>query len=279
LKTRRHNGAFTIVELLIAATITVLIVVMLGTMFGNLGKTATRANQRTDAFRDARAALHMIARDFSCLVIAKPAAYFASNPDQSNTSGSQARQLLGLISTKNKPTPSSIVAGDLCAVGYYCSWDNTNKQFKLLRFFNDSEATRNVFKTFLKSSTTLDYVGVSDLYPMTGNEEVVATNCWNLLVTAFDDSGNIIQSVALPDGRQTSRSYICDPDSATTNALPAAIEVSFKAMSSDAARIAAASGADPSVWMAYDSTGGDKGKYDRLIRPNVYEFRTRIPLK
>src|SRR3954465_5230320 len=65
---RTAQQAFTIVELLIAATITVLIVVMLGTMFGSLTSTASRANQRTDTFRDARAALQMISRDLTNLV-------------------------------------------------------------------------------------------------------------------------------------------------------------------------------------------------------------------
>src|SRR5437762_11369590 len=72
---RKHHDAFTIVELLIASTITVVIVVMLGTMFGSITKTISRAGQRTDAFRDARAALRMIERDLRGLVHATSAAY------------------------------------------------------------------------------------------------------------------------------------------------------------------------------------------------------------
>src|SRR4051794_28185218 len=73
---RATPKGFTILELLIAAAVTVVIVVMLGTMFGSLASTASRANQRTDTFRDARAALQMMARDFSNLVQVQPAAYF-----------------------------------------------------------------------------------------------------------------------------------------------------------------------------------------------------------
>ena len=87
--------AFTLAELMIATGITAIIVVMLGTMLGSLLNTASRANQRIDAFREARAALQMIDRDFSNLVptqwniktspvptptpspITRPAAYFA----------------------------------------------------------------------------------------------------------------------------------------------------------------------------------------------------------
>ena len=60
--------AFTLVELLIAAAITVVIVVMLGWMLGSLMSSASHASQRVDAFRDARAALQMMQRDLSNLV-------------------------------------------------------------------------------------------------------------------------------------------------------------------------------------------------------------------
>src|SRR5947208_15706434 len=60
--------ALTLAELLIATGITAIIVVLFGTMLGSLLNTASRANQRIDAFREARAALQMIERDFSNLV-------------------------------------------------------------------------------------------------------------------------------------------------------------------------------------------------------------------
>ncbi len=77
----------------------------------------------------------MITRDFQCLVAStKPstAAYFVMNPDTSNGSGSQAKQLFGLISIRNKPSgaTSTSTPGDLCAVGYYRGWDNNLKQHR-----------------------------------------------------------------------------------------------------------------------------------------------------
>src|SRR6266566_2484846 len=65
---RERIRAFTLVELLIAAAITVVIVVMLGLMLGSLMSSASHASQRVDAFRDARAALQMMERDFANLV-------------------------------------------------------------------------------------------------------------------------------------------------------------------------------------------------------------------
>src|SRR4029453_8175040 len=66
-----RERAFTLAELLIATGITAIIVVLLGTMLGSLLNTASRSNQRIDAFREARAALQMIERDLSNLVRAQ----------------------------------------------------------------------------------------------------------------------------------------------------------------------------------------------------------------
>src|SRR5438270_194203 len=118
--------AFTLAELLIATGITAIIVVLFGTMLGSLLNTASRANQRIDAFREARAALQMMERDFSNLVptqwniqtspiptpppspITRPAAYFAlKNIYTDPTVGNQ--QIYGLIPVKaaGSPTPAA----------------------------------------------------------------------------------------------------------------------------------------------------------------------------
>src|SRR5437763_16880060 len=62
-----RERAFTLAELLIATGITAIIVVLLGTMLGSLLNTASRSSQRIDPFREARAALQIIERDFSNL--------------------------------------------------------------------------------------------------------------------------------------------------------------------------------------------------------------------
>src|SRR5206468_11370039 len=120
-----RERAFTLAELLIATGITAIIVVLFGTMLGSLLNTASRANQRIDAFREARAALQMIERDFSNLVhtqcnpdpftnpppattqpATRPAAYFAldkrwqdvaNDPYSDPANGNPNRQMFGLI--------------------------------------------------------------------------------------------------------------------------------------------------------------------------------------
>ena len=274
---------FTLVELLIAAVITVVIVVMLGLMLGSLMTSASHASQRVDAFRDARAALQMMERDLSNLVraqwniqtspvptpipspITRPAAYFAldkrwqdlaNDPYCDPANGNPNRQMFGLIATK------SSAPGDMCAVGYYCRWDTELHAYTLRRFFLDATTTFNVFTS--AAVTAANYASDSDLYAPSVNDEVLAAYVWNLNITMRDAAGNVINTYP----------YICDPNAATPNPLPAAVEISFNAMSPQAARTIMSVSSAPTDWM--DATTQN---YQRLVKPHAYEFRTRISLQ
>lgn len=264
---RKRRAGFTLIELLVAAGITAAIVVMLGMMFGSLTSTTSRANQRTDAFRDARAALQMIARDLSGLVrnqrdatgnpITRPAAYLTLDNVYADP-GAGNQQLFALIATKNSDP------GDVCAVGYYCRWDDQGGyNYSLRRFFRKSTAT------FSAISGSPNYVPASVLYtpdPLNTKppikDDLLAAYVWNLQITVYDKLGAIV-----PNGYP----YICDPDAVTDKPLPAALEISFKAMSAEAARTIIATKAAASVWMDESDI-----TYQRLIAPHVYLFRTRV---
>jgi type II secretory pathway pseudopilin PulG len=287
LRSRRavalREGGFTLVELLIAAAITVVIVVMLGLMLGSLMSSASHASQRVDAFRDARAALQMMERDLSNLVCAqwniqtspvptpvpvpvtRPAAYFAldkrwqdtaNDPYSDPANGNPNRQMFGLIATKSSSP------GDMCAVGYYCRWDTQLHAYTLRRFFLDATTTFNVFTS--PAVTAANYASDSDLYAPSVNDEVLAAYVWNLNITMRDAAGNVINTYP----------YICDPNTVTPTSLPAAIEISFNAMSPQAARTVTSVSSAPADWM--DTTTQN---YQRLVKPHAYEFRTRINLQ
>jgi type II secretory pathway pseudopilin PulG len=287
---RQNRAAFTLVELLIAVGITAIIVVLLGTMFGSLTSSASRANQRIDAFRDARAALQMIERDLNNLVctqwqpeaftnpppwqpITRPAAYLAlqnifSDPAPGN------QQLYALVATKNSGQ------GDVCSVGYYCSWDGD--AYTLRRFFRPSDQTYTTLSSPAPTpalsprpspTPTPVYKSETDLYKPNPSpspsptDQVLARHVWNLKVTAYDAAGNALPYPLLCDGSAT------NPISPAGTARPAAIEVSFRAMSAEAARTVMTVTSDPKDWM--DET---QLNYLRLIKPHAYEFRTRIKL-
>jgi type II secretory pathway pseudopilin PulG len=280
LRSRRaialSEGGFTLAELLIATGITVIIVVLLGTMFGSLMDTASRANQRTDAFREARAALQMIERDLSNLVptqwniqtspvptptpspITRPAAYFAlKNIYTDPAAGNQ--QIYGLIAVKaaGSPTPS---VGDVCAVGYYCRWEGN--RYTLRRFFRDSTHTFSVLQNAVSG-----YAADSDLYDLNAADarnDVLAAYVWNLKITMYDTAGAVIS----PDPScSPTPCYVCDSNATTPKTLPAAIEISFNAMSPQAARTVMSVSSSPADWMNMNVN---------LVNPHTYQFRTRI---
>jgi hypothetical protein len=269
-----------LVELLIATGITVAMVLMLGWMLGSLMGSASHATARVDAFRDARAALQMIERDMRNLVrtqwnpdpfssptptpgtsqpVTRPAAYFAldkvwQDPNDPYTANNPSPnyQLFGLIA--DQTTPSS---GDVCAVGYYCRWDDQLHAYTLRRFFRGPAETLTVM-----GGGGGSYVADIRLYTPSQSippDPVLAAYVWNFKVTMYDATGAAINTYP----------YICDPSATTPLPLPAAIEISFNAMSPQAARKVMSVTSDPSVWMNMDPN---------LVKPHAYEFRSRINL-
>jgi hypothetical protein len=254
---------------------------MLGWMLGALMGTASHANARVDAFRDARAALQMIERDLRNLVrtqwnpdpftnptplpcqastvsttgVTLPAAYFAldrSRYTDPATTGNQNQQLYALIADR---TSSS--SGDVCAVGYYCRWDDQLHAYSLRRFFRDSATT------FTAMQGAVSYAGGSVLYTPGSSDAVLAAYIWNLKITLYDAAGT----------QYTTDPCICDVSATSPRQLPAAIEISFNAMSPQAARTVMSVSSSPNDWM--DTTTQN---YQRLILPNAYQFRSRISL-
>jgi prepilin-type N-terminal cleavage/methylation domain-containing protein len=271
MSSKLKKRAFTLVELLVAVAITALIVVLLGTMFGSVANTTSHAHERTDAFREARAALQMMARDFSTLVRTqwepdpfavpapatapvpktRPVAYLAlkniyNDPISSN------QQLYGLIAAKNAST------GDVCSVGYYSSWDGS--AYSLRRYFRDSSATY----TALSSQAT--YASDAVMFkpnPATNPaDEVLAQYVWNLKITPYDAAG-----IAL------TYPYVCDASATSATKPPVALDISFSAISSQAARTVMSVTRDPNDWTNTSATN-----YQRLIRPYVYQFHMRVAL-
>ncbi len=272
---RERIRAFTLVELLIAAAITVVIVVMLGLMLGSLMSSASHASQRADAFRDARAVLQMIERDMATLV-QLPATFPTPTPAplmsapyfaltdlyaDPNTATQKNQQLYALVAVP-MPTPTPAV-GDMRAVGYYCRWDTnpdgSHGHYVLCRYLANSATIFQTFQNIQLGGGT--YAPTTGLYTPSGADEVVAAYVWNFNVTMYKADGTVISSYP----------YICDPDAITFNALPAAIEISFNAMSPQAARTVMSVSSAPTDWM--DTTTQN---YQRLVKPHAYEFHTRI---
>ena len=273
----RDHGGFTLAELLVATGVTAGMVLMLGWMLGSLMSSASHANERVDAFRDARAALQMMERDLRNLVrtqwnpdpftnqilapcasslvlttaVTVPAAYFAlDNLYADPAAGNQ--QLYALIADTTSGS-----SGDVCAVGYYCRWDDQLHAYTLRRFFRNSTATFAVMRA------AGSYAADTALYTPGPSDPVLAAYVWNFKVTTYDANGTVI----------TTYPCICDGSATAARMLPAAVEISFNAMSPQAARTVMSVSSSANDWM--DSTTQN---YQRLILPHTYQFRSRINL-
>jgi type II secretory pathway pseudopilin PulG len=284
-RTRRSRAAFTLAELLIATGVTAGIVLMLGWMLGSLMRTSSHATARVDAFRDARAALQLIERDLRNLVrtqwnpdpfanqtlapcatstvsatpVTLPAAYFALKSIYADpaTTTNQNQQLYGLIADTTSGS-----SGDVCAVGYYCGWDDQLHAYTLRRFFRDSAHTFGVIQT---AGTYASDSALYNLNAQDARNDVLAAYVWNLQITVYDAAGTIPTPPTYP--------CVCDGSATAARMLPAAVEISFNAMSPQAARTVMSVSSSPNDWM--DTTTQN---YQRLILPNAYQFRSRINL-
>jgi type II secretory pathway pseudopilin PulG len=280
----RHCDGFTLAELLIATGVTAGIVLMLGWMLGSLMASASHTTQRVDAFRDARAALQLIERDLRNLVrnqwnpdpftnqtlapctastvsttaVTLPTAYFALDNRYADdpAAGNPNQQLYALVADTTNPS-----SGDVCAVGYYCRWDVQLHAYSLRRYFRRFSLTE-------MHSWGTDYAGDSVLYSATDGDAVLAAYVWNLKITPYDAAGS------------PNTTYPCVCDALVGGlpkpiALPAAIEISFNAMSPQAARTVMSvtagmtDSAAAAYWMNMDPN---------LVKPHAYEFRSRINL-
>ncbi len=135
------------------------------------------------------------------------------------------------------------------------------------------------------SGGNLSYTdGTSLYYDGVGADEAVASCAWNLQVIAYDAAGNIINSTNDINNHPTSGPYTCDPNGSTA-ALPEAIEISFRVISNGPRARWPQPRQDETMAMKYGrswttrSASGDKTLYDNLIKPHVYDFRTRIHLR
>jgi type II secretory pathway pseudopilin PulG len=252
-----YPRAFTLVELMVGLLITVLIVVMLGTVFSAVTTTSLRGNQRIDSFRDARSALNGIRRDLTNLVRTPSTTYFALADQYSdpNTAANKNRQIYGLtaVSPTTFTAPNANGLGDVCTIGYYCRWDTTKHCYSLRRYYSGSSATSAIFTSYGLNAA------LGTLYAPTTSDETVAAFAWNLQITVYKNDGSSDSTYPIAVG------------GTNVGQLPAAIEISFDAISPESAQPLLSVSSTPNDWMDSSTTN-----YKTLLLPRMYEFRTRV---
>jgi type II secretory pathway pseudopilin PulG len=284
----RSSPAFTLVEILVAVAIVVFLVLVLSQIISSAQVIWRNSEARIDAFRDARAALEMMSRDISRALINDRAPVLAlsnvySDPNDSSTGPSNNQQVYVLIPMQNSGDPGGAAPGgtpvrsDICAVGFYCVWDNNRHAYVLRKHVLQSNPTLTRLQTAFGAPTpappafpspaptgppvdpTLVY---SPSNPATSpaEDEDIAAYVWDLKISPYENAaGTLTPNTTYPVIYRA--------------VLPEFVEISFKAFSPQAARKLEAQNVGPQTW--FDTTSVI---YKNQILPNVQTFSTRIRL-
>ena len=280
---KRSLRAFTLMELMVAMGVTSILVVMMLQIFER-GSSAWQGNdEKLDTFREARAALQVMARDLSSLGPAPAAdAAFPTPPagtpsapatpaqsfpiltidyhDKTKDEDKVNDEVYGLIGTRNRGL------GDWCAVGYYCEWDEKMKAFVLRRQFANSDTTFNILQPIAKAGTaTTSRDLFKSIFVRNQPGDALATFVWDF-------------HIDVPDPTNPNTMMVHPPGSFNRN-MPPWIEIRFKALGANAARRLKDQKITREVWTATkENPGPFRDLYERFILPGEQQFYTRVRL-
>ncbi|MGA7393013.1 MAG: prepilin-type N-terminal cleavage/methylation domain-containing protein [Terrimicrobiaceae bacterium] len=139
-----HKNAFTLLEMLVSMAILALLVITMTTLVDSTARLWRSSEGRTDACREARAALIVLARDLRNAVAGTNLNLMRFNlqAGAANTNyGSNVFFLASLPPSAQGANSKS----DVCEVGYFLALDrtpaSTNQTLNLYRYFRDSNQT------------------------------------------------------------------------------------------------------------------------------------------
>ncbi|MEO5720645.1 MAG: prepilin-type N-terminal cleavage/methylation domain-containing protein [Chthoniobacterales bacterium] len=281
----RSLRGFTLVELLVAVAIVAFLIVVLSQIIISAQAIWRHSEARTDAFRDARAALELMSRDLAFALTDNRAPVLAltnlfSQSDDASAGPTHNQQVFALIPMRNtgEPTPSPTpTRTDICAVGFYCSWDPNRRAYVLRRHVVQSNPTFTRLQAAFGAPTatpspspspapTGPPIAPSEVFSPSNptaapsEDEDVAAYVWDLKVTAYENIAGVLTAQNYPI------IYRSTP--------PQLVKISFKAFSPQAARQLEAQNIGPEVWFETTSV-----IYKNQIAPHVQEFSTLVKLE
>ena len=291
---RSARAAFTLVELIVAMAATSVIVVLMLQLFSESSTLWQRNNDRLDTYREARAALQAMQRDFSALspipmsgntmtesedaMVDFPLLalqYHPASLEEDRQSGKN-QEFYGLVASRNSGK------GATCAIGYFCQWDETHTAFALKRMVTESDTTYANLNEILK--VNIDPKNPNAPRRPSKPPSAAFEQLYARIPVDPDPTQPIKQTI------DDMALYVWDlrleitPPSATTPAkawpqgffcrqLPQWLEIRFKALGSNATRKLAGRKFDREAW--FDTTSD---KYKRFIQPLEQSFVTRVKL-
>lgn len=228
LRRQVNQGAFSILELLVATTLSVLMLTLLLTLLSGVLDTWTSTAARSETFGEARAALHLLERELNLIV--PPIHHDGEEVDDlitklETTEGETVDVLAFLCKVPHEGQPSSEAFSDICGVTYFIApeTDQPNAPNALFRRLIPSE------ETFTKLGTAPAEL-FTDSCKVDNLAEVVAQNVIGFKISQRDQELKLIpptETVGAPPPLS---------DSAETPPVAAYVEVTLKVISSRSAQ-------------------------------------------
>ncbi len=298
----RRRAGFTLVEVLVAATVSIVLVVSLTAVLSSFLSTARRSDNRADAFREGRAAIQFFQRDIQSLVRAENKASFLALSDLALTqrggpSSSEPRGGDEVHVLAARLTPAAAAKDDtkdeVMAVSFFTKWNADDCAFELRRRVVKPRETLKRLRDSYAASTDPKLAKPAAVFAAGGSgnadvaDELLATFVWDLRVHAYNASG---VEIKFPDPSSPPYPLVWHATEFLTPnppPIPAFVEVSFKALSPAAGRAVAATlrsrtpAAAGDFWFTpskANATEADKRLFQSLVTPGLQVFHVRIPV-
>lgn len=291
---RRARG-FTLVELVVTVAVGLLLIVFLFQIFNASLGAWRQGESQNDTYREARAALQLMTRDLSQITAPMPGGaapvlvldhYPGSTP--APQAGDEINEELYCL-----PIVPNGGVSNLCAAGYFCLWmpdlisdtdPNANlkrahapRAFALMRQFLGSGrvGAPGLFERFqaVGGKPVLSFLDLYERTPPTlaSDPQKPVAVATELCAYVWDLQ---FRTPATLQARPATPVYGSLPPYPA--ALPAFVEIRFKALSAEAARQLEGNAG------VYRSTWGDPSPgntlYQRIIQPGTRQFVARVPI-
>lgn len=217
---------FTLLELMVAmAVLSILVVMMLG-LVDSAAKLWRENENRVDAYREARAAMGIMARDLRNMVASTNTNLFLINtngafakvPLAGETNTNRAGAIFFLASLPAGAQEEQKNKSDICEVGYFLGFERT------LAGGTNSQQTLNLYRFFRSSNPTYTNLVSGNLFQGAAigptGEELLARNIREFQITPLVITNNAFE--------------VFSPS--TNRALPDLIEIRVTAVNQEAAR-------------------------------------------
>ena len=247
MRTRRRiatgcrTPAFSLLEVLVAMSVLSILLVLLLSVTNNASKLWRANENRVDSYREARAAINILAHDLGSLYASTNTAFFAITPDEDTDSdlpsvktGTSKDGMNGKLFFLTALPADAQEAGknksDLCTVGYFLAFDKTSltgkgtASYNLYRYFRSSDDTF----TALQAGKPFDGI-TTDTAPTGDTVEVLAKN-----ITGFKVEPYTIVPPAGPNPTPTKKLTAFSKSADTP--LPDVVEIKIKAINNDTAK-------------------------------------------